>query len=208
MKREITDETLQLVVVKSLENAQSLIADANLLREHKRFQRAYTLYQLATEEVGKSIASVLLLTTPGGASEDDIEEYWKIFFNHQKKTKKSSGMDIFICQALHKGNLDDALSFLQTSFSEEEKDLDDFKNKSLYTSLNDGIVKIPSDIIDESMCNRLYFRATSRYTFSIGLAKTVVDHLPEIRAYFIKNPDSVSQTPEQFAVEYWQELLQ
>lgn len=60
---KITESLLIDIAQKSLENAKSLIDDALLLKQHERFSRAYTLFQLAIEEAGKSISAMVLLVT-------------------------------------------------------------------------------------------------------------------------------------------------
>ena len=54
---ELNDELLQELIHKSLENAQSLIDDGDLLLNNDGFPRATVMYQLANEEVGKALLS-------------------------------------------------------------------------------------------------------------------------------------------------------
>src|SRR5687767_13225757 len=51
----VTRQSLNLLVAASLENAKSLIAEAELLLDHLHFARAYFLAIAAIEEVGKAI---------------------------------------------------------------------------------------------------------------------------------------------------------
>ena len=50
-------------ITLALENAAQMIKEGDLLFENNMFARAYTLYQLATEEVGKSRLLFSLIIT-------------------------------------------------------------------------------------------------------------------------------------------------
>ena len=133
---QITEELLKEVAKKSVQNAKSLIEDAELLKQNNRFQRAYTLYQLAMEEVGKSVISFVLLVSPDGLSKENKKMYIKEFFEQKRKAKRSAGIDILFAEVLYQGEVDNAFSFLKSSFGESEIELNNRKNFSLYTSLN------------------------------------------------------------------------
>lgn len=101
---KVNDEILKSVASESILNAQSLMLDADILREAKRYQRAYALYQFAMEEVGKALSSVMLLVLID-PNEDD--------FKHPHKIKKSGLLDMLICQFLYKGNYEEAMKFFE-----------------------------------------------------------------------------------------------
>ncbi len=109
---KVNDEILKSVASESILNAQSLMLDADILREAKRYQRAYALYQFAMEEVGKALSSVMLLVLID-PNEDDFKEYKKGFFKHPHKIKKSGLLDMLICQFLYKGNYEEAMKFFE-----------------------------------------------------------------------------------------------
>src|SRR5688572_19710883 len=122
----INDEILKSVAEKSLQNAESLMSDADILKDAKRYQTAYTLYQFSMEEVGKAISSILLLTLVD-PTDQDYREYKRNFTRHRYKIKRSGALDAFICQVLHRGDFDGAMKFLESSLSENENTLDEHK---------------------------------------------------------------------------------
>lgn len=183
---KIYDQILELVAIKSLENSQSLMDDADVLREFNRYQRAYALYQFAMEEVGKAIASVLLLIQTE-MTEEDVKEYETTFYRHPLKIKQSAGVDKLICMFAFKGNPEGALSFLESSFSENENELDALKNKSLYTAIEGDTVKIPLNMIGEEKMNYIWYRAKSRYTAANVFVNIMLKNYQELRNYQREN---------------------
>lgn len=51
--QEINKDTLINCVEKCLQNARELFDEAEILKKYKKFPRAYTLYHLSIEEIGK-----------------------------------------------------------------------------------------------------------------------------------------------------------
>ena len=177
---KVNDEILKSVASESILNAQSLMLDADILREAKRYQRAYALYQFAMEEVGKAMSSVMLLVLID-PDEDDLKDYEKGFLRHRYKIKKSGTLDTLICQFLYKGNYDEAMKFLESSAAEDENLLDEQKNKSLYTAICNNTVLMPSEMIDEKSMNYIWFRVLTRYKMSQPFINIILTHYNEIR---------------------------
>jgi AbiV family abortive infection protein len=204
----VNDEILKAVAKKSMQNAESLMSDADLLREAKRHQRAYALYQFAMEEVGKAISSVLLLALID-PTEKDIKEYRDGFTRHRYKIKKSRALDTFICQVLYKGDYDGAMAFLQSSMAEDEKHLDVQKNKSLYTEIISDKVMMPLEMVDETSMNYIWNRAVTRYKMAQPFIDILVKHYCELREHQHKNGSirSMSLDTEEAAKEFWDEIL-
>lgn len=205
---EINDEILKAVAEKSMLNAQSIMLDADILREAKRYQRAYALYQFAMEEVGKALSSVMLLVLID-RNEEDIKEYKKGFFRHPHKIKKSRSLDMLICQLLHKGNYEKAMEFLKSSISENENYLDEQKNKSLYTTIISDSVMMPSEMISEKRMNYIWYRVLTRYAMAQPFVNIILKHYAEIREYQQENQSIKNMTLdiEKAAKEFWDEIL-
>lgn len=205
---KVNDEILKDVANKSMQNAEFLMSDADLLREAKRYQRAYALYQFAMEEVGKAISSVLLLALID-PTEKDIKEYREGFTKHRYKIEKSRALDTFICQVLYKGDYDGAMAFLQSSMSEEANYLDIQKNNSLYTNIINGDVKLPLQMIDEKNMNYIWNRAVTRYKMAQPFISILVKHYCELREYQKKNGSirSMILDTEEAAKKFWDEIL-
>lgn len=205
---KINDTILVKVAEKSLQNAESLISDADLLKENKRYQRAYALYQFAMEEVGKAISSVLLLITIN-PSQKDFKEYSEEFVAHRKKIKRSSALDAFICKVVYKGNYEGAMSFLESTISEDEKKLDEYKNKSLYTEIIGDDVKSPAEMMGQKGVNYIWLRALSRFKMAQPFVKMCLEHYITLREYQ-KEHGSIKDMKiddERMAKEFWDELL-
>jgi AbiV family abortive infection protein len=205
---EVNDEILKDVVKKSLLNAQSLMLDADILREAKRYQRAYALYQFAMEEVGKALSSVFLLVLIN-PNEEDIKEYKKGFFKHPHKIKKSSSLDMLICQFLYKGNFEKAKEFLESSISENENYLDEQKNKSLYTAIVGNTVMMPSEMVDEKRMNYIWYRVLTRYNMAQPFVNIILTHYDQLREYQKENGSIKNMTVdmETAAEEFWDKIL-
>ncbi|HRI22019.1 MAG TPA: AbiV family abortive infection protein [Panacibacter sp.] len=205
---KISDEILKEVAKKSLENAKALMSDADILREANRYQRAYAIYQFAMEEVGKAISSILLLILID-PNEKDFKEFERSFKSHTSKIKRSRALDSFICQVIYKGDFDGALNFLQSSISENENQLDQSKNNSLYTNIIDSQVKKPSEMISENQMNYIWLRAISRYKIAQPFVTMALEHYETLREYqrehgSIKN---MSLDAEEVGKEFWDEII-
>jgi AbiV family abortive infection protein len=205
---EINYEILKAVALKSMLNAKSLMSDADILREAKRYQRAYALYQFAMEEVGKALSSVMLLVLID-RNEEDIKEYKKGFFRHPSKIKKSRSLDMLICQLLYKGNYEKAMEFLKSTISENENYLDEQKNKSLYTAIISNSVMMPSEMISEKRMNYIWYRVITRYGMAEPFVNILLKHYSEIREYQRENQSFKNMTldVEKAAKEFWDEIL-
>lgn len=78
----------------ALENARDLFDEAKGLAIFEHYSRAYTLYQLSIEEVGKCIIFLhALIESSRGVNID--HHYLKSlgYFDHQSKTKTSLGVE-------------------------------------------------------------------------------------------------------------------
>jgi AbiV family abortive infection protein len=208
MDMNVNEEILKEVAKKSMQNAESLMSDADLLREAKRFQRAYALYQFAMEEVGKAISSVLLLVLID-PSEEDIKSYKIEFFKHPHKIKKSGSLDMLICQFLYKGDYDGAMKFLESSMSEDEHHLDAQKNKSLYTAINNDDVLMPSEMVDEKTMNYIWDRVLTRHKMAQPFINITLEHYAKLREYQQENGSIKNKSIdiEKAAKEFWDEIL-
>lgn len=184
---QYTEELIKEIASKSLINSSSLISDAELLFENKRYQRAYTLYQLGMEEAGKAVAAVLLLIE--GVNAQNMKLFHDtVMCKHQIKIKKSSFMDIYVAEHFFKKDWDGALKFLKDSVEENVDDLNKMKNTSIYTSVVNNGVFIPKDIIGIEQTKAIQFKAITRYSFANAWVTIGLKHLEEIKQYILKNP--------------------
>ena len=147
-----------------IENAKSLIDEANLLLANDYCARAYSLTQLATEEIGKS--SILLRAIFEYYMGVTIDfKYLKGlgFTKHQEKTKESLKPELIAIwlfeQSMKKKT--DLRSGLVEDFNQIEE-LNDLKNNSLYVGVKDDRFFSPKEIITKEMARNLIEKAKLR----------------------------------------------
>jgi AbiV family abortive infection protein len=75
METLLDDNNLIEGIRKCIINAKSLIDDALLLKEHGRFARAYTLFQLSIEELGKSSILYFFATSQDVDKETNLKKF-------------------------------------------------------------------------------------------------------------------------------------
>ena len=206
---KLSEEILIQVCEKSLENAKELILDADLLKANKRISRAYTLYQLATEEVGKAIYCYLIIFNEQYDNPKILSEFGRVFVSHKDKTDKSGSLNMIIAQVLFKGNFEGALNFLEESIQESKQltEIDNLKNNSLYTSLINSQVKNPSEVITESLLSKIEIKAKSRFGAINAFVNTGIKHLDLFREHQKANPN-YELDAEEYAKTFWADLMQ
>lgn len=209
MLMKLSEQILIEVCQKSLENARELIGEADLLKENQKIARSYTLYQLATEEVGKAIYCYLIIFQKQYDDPAIKLEFDKVFRSHKIKTDKSSSLNIMIAQVLYKGNFEGAMKFLEETIEEGKQlnHINDFKNYSLYTSIVDSNVKNPSEIITERHLANIELKAKSRFGATNAFVKVGIEHLESLRKYQNENPE-FKPDAEDYAKKFWNELMQ
>lgn len=205
---KITEEILMSLCKKSIENAQELVLDADLLKSKKRFPRAYTLYQLATEEIGKCIYCFLVIYDGDYNKPDILKGIKKVFSSHQFKTEKSSSVSSFIAQVRFKGDFDGALDYLQESIAEKDQlqEIDNLKNYSLYTSIIKDGIQNPSEIITPLLVSKIETKAKDRLNATRAFVQMCFNHLHSIREFQNKNPN-FQYDPETAEKIFWDSII-
>lgn len=179
---KLTKDSLFEAITKSIENARQLIEEGEILKNKRRYARAYTLFQLATEEVGKA------MMTYGFLLFDDFEnvgiqhKFLKNFKDHKIKIKKSVSIDFMIAKAIGSESIKKViLSNAETQMTLINK-INDLKNNSLYTSLIVHKFLLPSEIITETMANDLGFYADIRQKTAKQVTKFGIKNFEKILA--------------------------
>lgn len=200
----LSESLLIEICTKSLENARDLISDADLLKANQRIPRAYTLYQFATEELGKASYCHSIIHEEQYDDPNVIKEFIKFFFSHQKKTVESLSLNFLIAQVNYKGDSKGAYRFLQLD-EEKRKQVqatDDLKNYSLYTSIIDLQVKNPAEMISRELLSEIELEAKSRFNLINTFVLIGIKHLPEIREFQRANPNYKPDI-EAYIKEHW-----
>lgn len=173
------NKTIKDGVVKSIKNAVELIDDALLLKENNRKERAYTLFQLAIEEIGKALKIFFFLIKKD--NQDNFDKFYKKLIGrdgHIEKTKTSIGVDLLILNDLKEKGLKTKELFESTVHEYRNVDkLNDYKNYSLYTSYIDGQFALPSQIINKQLVETIAIRATTRLNIASQFIKFGLDNL-------------------------------
>lgn len=161
-------------IEKSLSNAEELIEEAEILVKHNKNARAYTLFQLSIEEVGK--ASLTFQFVLNG-NIDDIQEtklFFKNFVSHTTKTKSSKGIDFMFALAVENSPFTKKLLEDLMFADEDVRISNNYKNYSLYTSLIEDKFYKPSEVITTDRLNKIAHYAKLRLQiakpfFKIGI---------------------------------------
>ncbi|MFA7444395.1 MAG: AbiV family abortive infection protein [Flavobacteriaceae bacterium] len=171
-----------LGIEKSLENAKDLFDDAEILFEHKRFPRAYTLYHLSIEELGKS--SLIFHFILYGKSQE-IKYYNQIkkkLSNHQEKNKSSIGLDTLLAFTISDEKLKKKIIHQIYKQENELEKLNNLKNSSLYTDVdikNKKFIK-PKEIITEQLVAEIKFIAQVRLNTAKAYFKLAIENFDEL----------------------------
>lgn len=202
-------ELFKEIAHKSIENAEELFLDAHLLDKHGRKERAYTLYQLSIEEVGKAIEALLFILNDNYKSEGEVKRFKTQFFKrHKEKTLKSRGVDIMIAEVVSKGNKEIALNILKESIEAKNtiNEINDFKNYSLYTSIiNESEVKKPSDLITKERLDKIREVSKNWVDAAKAFVFTGLENLEELLNYKKENPLGEIAIDE-YAKEFWEKF--
>lgn len=200
---KITEDNLKEAIEKCLSNALDLIDDASLLKKNNRKERAYTLFQLAIEEVGKAIRIFVYLLFDNLSDEKTKKIFLKDFRDHQEKTRKSIAMDYYFL-LIGKDHIDDKLKFLEASAYELKNisKLNDLKNYSLYTSIHNNQFKTPKELISDSNLDSIEFRALTRYRVAKSYLQFQLPHLETLKNYFSTNPITLSE--DELIKNFWE----
>ena len=137
----LSNNELEIGIEKSLKNAKELIEEGDILFNANRFSRAYCLYQLGAEEVGKSrILFALVMKRQLG----EIIGYKVVnreFIDHQSKSEGALTFEMIALLMMYSSKKDKSAeerkqifldSMERISIENDVKVLNNHKNNSLY----------------------------------------------------------------------------
>lgn len=191
----LSDTILKDGIYKCLSNAEALISDANFLKDNNRRERAYSLFQLGSEEIGKAFIIYYYMLVEDRNDTKAFKKFLKEFRDHKLKTERFISLDYYVLLAA-KEVIKDKLKFLKSTIYELENidKLNNFKNYSLYTTFESGQFRSPKDIITETDIKRMEFRTFSRFTMAKTILTPAMEHYQEIKDYYDSNPSLQNQT--------------
>lgn len=164
----------------TLDNAKSLIEDAQLLFSNNRIARTFVLSQLANEEIGK--AFILYNLYMSLKIEGEKIEYKKIkkdFFDHKSKTFEATMADFLIgcnkIRTLKKSTKLKIADKILTEIKKGENEYNDLKNKGLYVSFLQNKFVSPNGSISIEDAKSALLKAKDRLNVTFLMAKREVD---------------------------------
>ena len=154
---ELSIAEIENGISKCAENSSSLIDDAKILLEKKRYATSYALLQLANEETAKAKILVrLALEKRSGIvlMDNERKQYFNnLFFNHQEKNRLMGYTDQNFNEFAKKINLP---KFRDTKTIKAEiehpKEQDKLKQSAIYVSIKNNKFVEPSEVISEKTC--------------------------------------------------------
>lgn len=155
----MTKDLLITTALNCIENARDLFDDAELLFINKRYSRAYTLYHLSSEEIGKYFL-ILEFLIRNDYSESVVKKFSADFRDHPKKINYSSRINNLV-SFLNRDLKSEKLSPFKLN-KEEIKELNKFKNLSLYCHIEEDKSILPKDIIDYDLCCLIKFKTQEK----------------------------------------------
>lgn len=156
--KPMTVEQLFAAVAKARENAKELVEEAEILLERQRYARAFTLAQLASEELTKTTAFVTMSVQVQRGKPFKWDKVDNALRDHVKKTEGALFMDYM--RMSHSSVQADVAVLLKDTQAAGR--INTLKKQSLYvTRVSDGYVK-PSETISAQLAADWVERARSR----------------------------------------------
>lgn len=151
--KNVTAEELVNGINISIENVQSLIEDAELLYQNRKSPRAFTLSQLANEEVGKisMLFSLYLKFISGEKNEIDFKLVEKEFRDHKKKTFKATIADFMNSNKRRDRESNDFTKEIIEEMKRSKEYYNNLKNNSLYVNYSGSEFTNPKDCITDKI---------------------------------------------------------
>lgn len=179
----ITEEEFKRGINLCLENANDLISDAELLLKNNRFQRSYSLFQLASEEVGKGLLIYLNFIFPVSGEEDSFKTFKREFKHHSIKMERIISMEFFLLQMAKDKKT--KLAFIKNLYSNLHSidELNNKKNYSLYTTIINNRFKHPKELISENDVIELKKMTTVRMSLAKSMIEFGLPIIDELKEY-------------------------
>lgn len=194
---KLTDEILLEGAKLAYENAKDLIDEANLLFDTYYSPRAYGLFQLSIEEVGKASMLLEACIFNTCTTQKESNKLIKEIRDHKTKTKHSQKFDLFFASLIKEVKIKKVLINNMYKQGLEIEKIDNLKNYSLYVSFLKNKFKKPKNIISYKSIENLKFYAELRYAVASQLHEICLGGIDkfkelakngEIEEQLLKNP--------------------
>lgn len=194
--KSISEEEIKKGIYLIFDNSKLLITEGDLLLKNKAYARAFALYQLSIEEIGKVQLLFSLLIDLNNKETIDFQAINKDFTSHPEKSKRSINClfsavyGMYIQEKDLKKKEEYKIVFSNLSSSQEKGHLakiNDYKNYSLYVSLKEGSFISPTQMISDETAIGRQMDANLCYEAS----KTLIDS-------FMKNIEGLCNLVKEF----------
>jgi len=191
-------------IPKIIRNAESLYSDAELLRNNGRKERAYTLYQLSIEEIGKAFMFVGALMFDDLTDKNIQRELKRNFKDHKQKSNISIGLNSFLWEFMKSKEPDKYEEILIKSFEEHSNvnEINEKKNLSLYVSYEGNKFISPEKKITQKDLDEIKSRAGYRVYIGSKIFRVVIENIDNIRKSIIESGFDSSKTSKEQKEEF------
>lgn len=185
----------------SLENAKELIEEGKLLLSNNRFSRAFTLFQFSIEETGKSL--LIFESVLFNKYETDIQQnaLFKEIYKHQNKTRVSQKVDFLLALLIEEVETKKVLINNAFKQSKSIDKINDYKNFSLYVSVEKNKFVKPSDKINKSLADDFKFYAEIRYEGARQFYNALINDQDILKIFENIDPNNLLENPPAEIVE-------
>jgi len=173
-----TRKILEDALLNALSNAEELYQEAVILKDNKRYARAYTLFHLSIEEIGK-VFIIYKYLLGNDYSDDQMKEFEKEFKQHKVKIDFATNIDV-LANWVNEGGLTAEILEKATYSKKQIDDLNDLKNLSLYSFFHKGSSFKPSDMIEDKDVEQIHFIAEYRIKGTSDLSKVFLPDLDRL----------------------------
>lgn len=167
--KQLSIAQLKTARQKALKNAEDLVKDAEVLFEFASYPRVLFLSHIAGEEIGKYIILTSTFVMLVAGKTINWRKFWKRITSHKVKLELITYMeDIYLDQPFP-----DSLKEYFKDLRKQVKDLDRFKQKSLYCDFTEEIPHCPSDLIGKNFAKNALVWAKGRLGLFTGIEKEI-----------------------------------
>lgn len=176
---DLTRNTLEKAVLNALNNAKELFEEAVILEENKKYARAYTLFHLSIEEVGK-VFIIFKYLLGNDYSDDQMKKFDIEFRQHKVKIDLAANIDVIATWLMDGGELTTEIIENVTYSKKQIEKLNELKNLSLYSFLHNGSSFKPSDVIEQKDVEEIHLTAQYRLKGTSDLSKVLLADLDRL----------------------------
>jgi AbiV family abortive infection protein len=190
----VQEDEIKKGLLMTISNSNSLIEDGRLLFANQRYPRAFTMFQFASEELGKALILFDILLTRKLNRKIDYKIRSLELTSHQVKHRYSVGIEFTAISMIYSdppGNVKEILKSVVKKL-QSSKIYNNLKNNSIYVNLENNKFKIPEDYIGKDIVESIENDVDLRFQLYTGDINERLQMIDEIALKYIdfeNNPD-------------------